>query len=293
MIARRLGWLGLLLGLAGPLAGCGDEPGYTRKDGRWHHDEAPVAVADPRSFQPLDALFARDAVQGYYRGQPVAGSHGASFQALSPHEARDRRAVYWADTYRKAQEYWAWRHVRVQVIGGADPASYQVLGHGYARDARSVWYEGRAFAVRDPASFTPIDSRFARDAQRGYFDRAEVPGSDGASFEVLAEDGGSHARDRHRVYSLHIELNDPLKPPHAVVRVLEGARPATVRVPGRGYAVDGATVWWRGRLVAGADGTSFQVLDSVGGGVDGQDARATYAEGRRQAVAVARSSTPR
>ena len=154
-ILHRLGALGTLLAL---LTGCGDDPGYTRKAGRWHHDDQPVAVADAGSFQPLDARFARDAVQGYYRGQAIAGTHGPTFQVLSEHEARDRQAVYRADTYRKAQEYWSIRHVRVDVIAGADPARYQVLGHGYSRDDRQVWYDGQPFAVRDPASFTPIDS---------------------------------------------------------------------------------------------------------------------------------------
>ena len=285
---HRLGALGTWLAL---LTGCGDDPGYTRKAGHWHHDDTPVAVADASSFQPLDARFARDAVQGYYRGQPVAGSHGATFQVLSEHEARDRQAVYWADTHRKAREYWAIRHVRVAVMAGADPARYQVLGHGYSRDDRQVWYDGQPFAVRDPASFTPIDSRFARDAQRGYFDRTEVPGSHGPSFEVLADDGGSHARDQHRVYSAHIELNDPLKPPHAVVRVLAGAQPATVRVLGRGYAVDGARVWWRGRPVAGADAGSFQVLETARDQADAQDARSDFLEGRRRDLALA-GATP-
>ena len=48
-------------------------------------------------------------------------------------------------------------------------------------------------------------------------------------------------------------------------------------------------------LVAGADGGSFQVLETGSGrsDVDGQDARSTFVEGRRQAVAVARGSAPR
>ncbi|MEN9631113.1 MAG: hypothetical protein RJA10_4341 [Pseudomonadota bacterium] len=275
---RRLWAWSPLLAL---LAGCGDDLAYTRKAGRWHHDDMPVVAADAASFQPLDARFARDAVQGYYRGQAIAGSHGPTFQVLSEHEARDRLAVYRGDTYRKAQEYWSIRHVRVDVIAGADPARYQVLGHGYARDGRQVWYEGQPFPVRDPASFTPIDSRFARDALRGYFDRTEVPGSHGPSFEVLTDDGGSHARDHRQVYSLHIELNAPLKPPHAVVRTLAGADPATVRVLGRGYAVDGSRVWWRGQAVAGADAGSFQVLDRPGDQADARDAKSGFLDGRR------------
>jgi hypothetical protein len=289
--AWRAGLTGLtgLMGLLG-LAACGDDAGYGRKAGRWMHEDTAVNVADPRSFQPLDARFARDAVQGYYRGQPVAGSHGPSFEALSEHEARDRHAVYWADTYRKAQEYWAWRHVRVSRVAGADPVRYQVLAHGYARDGLRAYFEGQAFAVADAASFAPLDTRFARDARSGYFERVAIAGSDGTSFTLLDPDTGTHARDRSRVYSAHIELNQPLQPPHPVVRVLQGARPETTRVAGQGYAVDGAHVWWRGRMVADADAGSFEVL-AVGGDADARDARSHFREGRRQADTLARAAT--
>lgn len=275
------GPLGWLCALVTGLVGCGDDPGYVRKAGQWQYEDQPVTVADPRSFQPLDALFARDDRQAYYRGVAIAGSHGPSFQPLSAHEARDRQTVYWADTYRKAQEYWAWRHVRVTALAGADPASYQVLGHGYARDARSAWFEGQAFAVRDPATFTPLDMRFARDAQRAYFERVEIAGSDGTGFELLDPDTGTHARDHRHVYSAHIELNQPLQPPHPVVRVLQGARPDSTRVLGQGYAVDGNRVWWRGLPVAGADAASFEV-QAAGGESDARDARSSYRDGRRR-----------
>jgi hypothetical protein len=287
VLARLIG-LGGLASLVG-LAACGDDAGYVRKSGRWLHEDSPVNAADPRSFQPLDARFARDAVQGYYRGQPVAGSHGPSFEALSEHEARDRHAVYWADTYRKAQEYWALRHVRVAPVAGADPARYQVLAHGYARDGQRAYHEGRGFAVADAASFEPLDARFARDARSGYFERVAITGSDGASFTLVDPDTGSHARDRLRVYSAHIELNQPLRPPHPVVRVLQGARPETTRVAGQGYAVDGARVWWRGRVVVDADAGSFEVL-AVGGDADARDARSHFREGQRQADTVARAA---
>ncbi len=288
LLAGLLGLVGLG-GLTG-LAGCGDNAGYVRKAGQWLYQDSPVNAADPRSFQPLDPRFARDAVQGYYRGQAIAGSHGPSFEALSEHEASDRHAVYWADTHRKAQEYWAVRHVRVTPLAGADPASYQVLGHGYARDARTAWFEGRSFSVRDPASFVPIDIRYARDGQRAYFEQVEIAGSDGASFELLDTDTGTHARDRRAVYSAYIELNQPLQRPHPVVRVLAGAHPATTRVAGQGYAVDGSRVWWRGQPVAGADAASFEVLP-VGTGDDARDARSRYREGRRQVDAAAPSAS--
>ncbi len=289
MTRRHRGWLWALLASLAGLGACGDDAGYARKSGRWLHEDTAFTPADPRSFEPLDARFARDAVQGYYRGVAIAGSDGASFQALSAHEARDRRAVYWADTYRKAQEYWAWRHVHVLPVTGADPASYRVLGHGYARDVQQAYFEGQAFVVADAASFEPLDASFARDARQGYYERLAVAGSDGSSFERIDPDTGTHARDRLHVYSTHVELNQPLQRPHPVVRVLPGADPATVRVPGQGYAVDATRVWWRGRPVAGADGKSFELL-ATGGDADARDARSSFRQGRRLQAALAQSA---
>lgn len=280
--------LALLLGAAG----CDDGAGYRRSGGRWHYGEQPLAGADAASFRALDRLFARDRQHGYYRGEAIEGSLGASFEVLSEHEARDDARVYWADTERRAQEYWSIKHVVVHPMAGADPVSYRTLGYGYGRDAASGWYQGRAFAVRDPASFEALDSRFARDAQAGYYERQAIPGSDGASFAMLDSDG-THARDRHRVYSTHIEINDPGgRRPHPVVRALRGADPATVRVPGGGYAIDGARVWWRGRLLAGADAASFEVLHGAGN-ADARDAGGPWHEGRRLSADELRADAAR
>lgn len=277
-IARALGAVALCL--ATLLAGCEQGGGYERRGGGWTYDDTAFEPLDAATLQPLDRHFARDARRGYYRGRVIADSDGASFERLSAHEARDRHAVYWADTERKPQEYWAYAHVRIRRIDGADPGSYQVLPHGHARDRQRVYYEGRPFAVRDVASFEPLDRLLARDAQRGYFDRTEVPGSHGPSFGWVDPGESLHARDRERVWCLFFDLDPPDGHGQPTVRLLQGARPDQVRVPGQGYAVDGARVWHRGRLLAGADGASFEV---VGDGVesDARDARHRYLRGRR------------
>lgn len=278
LLAGGVALVGLVM-----LGGCDiGNSGYRKRDGQWLYDDNTSVPCDMASFVPIDKLFGRDAQRGYYRGRPIDDSDGRSFEVLSEHEARDARQVYWADTYRKGQEYYTIRHVRVTVIAEADAARYRALGHDYGSDGRHAYYEGLRFAVRDAASFQPIDYRFARDAQRGYFERQEIPGSDGAHFALVDVHEGAHAHDGRRVYHAHVEINDPNRSPHPVVRVLAGAQPATVRVLGGGYAADGARAWWRGQPMAGADGATLTRLEhSADDGADASDGRYRYKEGKR------------
>lgn len=230
-----------LLGLGGlvGLTGCGDS-GYRRVGSEWHYGEHPVAPHDAASFRVLNDTFARDARRGYYRGGAVPGSDGTSFEALSEHEARDARAVYWADTYRNAQEYWSVRHLRIDELPQADPASYRVLGHGYARDRRRLWFEGQSFEARDLASFEPLNALFARDAQRGYYERTEIAGSDGPSFGMLDAHDLHYARDRRQVYYAWIDIDSEPNRARPRAIVVRGADPASFRSLAGENAPDGA-----------------------------------------------------
>jgi len=277
--------LACVLGLLG-LGGC-DGGGYKQRGGQWLYDDQPFAPVAPSSLRPIDRLFARDERHAYYRGQLIAGSEGASFEVLSEHEARDRAAVYYADTFRRAQEYWSIRHVHVAPIPEALPATYRVLGMGYASDGQHAYLEGQALRVRDPASFQPLDRRFARDAQRGYYEGTEIADSDGRSFEIIAAGDGDHVRDRAHVWHAHIEIDDPNRPAHPAVTLLAGARPASVRVLGQGYAVDGGSVWWRGRRVAKADAASFVLVEPSTDEADARDAQRSYRQGRPASTPVA------
>lgn len=286
LVQRGLAVLAACAVLAGA-GGC-DSGGYRRSGSGWTYDEQPFKPLDPRSLQPLGPHFARDRRVGYYRGQVVPGSDGASFEVLSDHEARDQRAVYYADTERRAQEYWAWAHVRVRVVPGADPARYQVLAYGYARDGRQAFQHGRPLAVHDAASFEPLNRLVTRDRVRGYYDGREIPGSDGASLAFVDPQEAEHLQDRQQVWHAFIDLQHPSGHPGPVVRLLSGARPGQVRVLGAGYAVDGPRAWWRGQPLAGADGQSLQRVepdapsaDGSGQPVDVQDARHAWHQGRR------------
>lgn len=279
LVLHGLAWSAAWSGLA-LLIAC-DNGGYRRTGNGWTYDDQPFNPLDPRSLKPLGPHFARDDRHGYYRGQVVADSHGPSFQVLSAHEARDRQAVYYADTERRAQEYWAWAHVRVRRITGADPVHYQVLAYGYARDGRQAFRQGLPLAVHDAASFEPLSRLVTRDRVRGYHDDREIPGSDGASLAFVDPQEAEHLKDRQHVWHTFIDLQHPSGHPRPVVRLLAGARPGSVRVLGAGYAADGSHAWWRGLPLAGADGQALQRVDLSRPDVDAQDGRHAWHQGRR------------
>ena len=273
--------LRLCLGLLVGLAGCDGSSGYRLHGGQWTHNGVEFTPEDAASFRVIDTLFARDARRGYYRGSAVPDSDGPTFGALSVHEARDRDAVYYCDTYRKGQEYWSIQHVRVERIRDADPASYRALSEGYARDAHRAYAEGIPFDVRDVATFEPLAADFARDAQRGYYARAEIAGSHGPSLAILDERDPSYARDRANVYHGRHETDRSDSRSRPVLRTLKQADPATLRVLGRGYAGDTRHIWYRGVLMKDVDATSFQVADSYVGEADASDRNGPWSAGRR------------
>ena len=282
---------GLVTGVSG-LTGCDVRSGYTHKDGLWNYGGTRQFIpVDPKTFKPIDDLFARDAQRGYYRGSVIDDSDGKTFEVLSEHEARDAKSVFYADTYRKGQEYYTQRHNRVFTVAGADAGSYRRLAHGYARDVRQVYYEGQAFRVRDVPSFEPLDVRYARDAQRGYYERTEIPGSHGPSFALLDVRAAEFARDRAQVYHGHIDTTEPnqQKP---VLRVLRGADAASIRSVGRGYVADAQRVWYRSDPVAGADAASFKVNEDYTSELDASDHLGRYRQGQRVAEGRASVNAP-
>ncbi len=299
MAKHRLPWplrallyaLGLLTGLGG-VSGCDVRTGYTEKDGLWNYGGTRQFIpVDPPSFKPIDDIFARDAQRGYYRGSVIDDSDGKTFEVLSEHEARDAQSVFYADTYRKGQEYYTQRHNRVFAIAGADPASYRRLAHDYSRDAKQVFYEGLAFKVRDVASFEPLDVRWARDAQRGYYERIEVPGSHGPSFALLDVRAPEFARDRAQVYHGRMDLSEPNRP-RPVQTVLRGADVASIRMVGRGYVADAKQVWFGAQPVAGADAASFKVNEDTTSELDASDMLTRYRLGQRAPEGRASVSAP-
>ena len=265
------------------VSGCASEDPsiWKRVDGKWSYDRTPFEAADPATLKAIDGQFAKDAVQAYYRGIAVTGSDAASFEVLSEHEARDRRAVYWGETYRKGQDYYTVKYARIAPIVDADPAAYRVLKYDYGSDSKRVFKDGHLLrGIRDPASFGVFTPRLSRDAKRAYFEDIEIPESDGASFEIADVHDDAWVRDGKHAWHVRHGQPESGQPVKREVRVLVGANAKALRPLGQEYATDGVRVWWRGNVLADVDMASFLPIegDSV---IDARDARGAFMRGRR------------
>jgi hypothetical protein len=214
----------------------------------------------------------------HYHDVPVAGADAVSFTVLSEHYAKDRAHVYYGDRYREGREYYAIAHDRVAALRDADPATFRYIAREYGKDATHVWFEGGRYAVQEAASFELLDYAFARDRTSGYCYLAPVPGSDGPTFAAVDD---HYAKDRARAYHCSLETDGGSHAPVATVVPLAQAQPATLKSLERGYAADGARVWYRGTLVDDADVASFEVLPVGHGDADARDARGTFVMGKR------------
>lgn len=196
---------------------------------------------------PKDSPFQQKGGQWYYRDALIIGSEASSFVALSKHYAKDGRRVYFGDTYRKGQEYFAIKHSRVEVIDGADAATFALIDDAFARDARRIYADGRPLRVADPSTFTPIPGRpFAKDSKAGYYNGWLVPGSSGASFEALDD---HFARDARQVFFCDVFVPPNTATPELRSAMLPEADVATFTALGGGYARDAARLYFEDRLI--------------------------------------------
>jgi hypothetical protein len=292
-----------VMGFLSFLLGCQSKGPYQLKDGVWHFEDVRLQGEPRGKLTPLNGTFAKSADRVYYRDVVVPEADAASFQALSDHYAKDRRAAYYGDTYRDGREYFLVKRSRVRQIAGADATTFRSVEDEYGRDARNWFFEGERFAVEDADSYEILDDGFGRDKVRGYYMRAPVPDSDGRSFAVV---DNHYAKDAGRVF--HCDL-EPALPPIMRATRLPGAVPGTFKSLGSGYAADDSLVFYRGVLVSkeaptfqvltmsyaksasqvfylgeavkGADAPSFAVLDSLTETADAADRAATYQQGRR------------
>lgn len=265
------------------LSGCTrDDPSvWKRIDGKWSYDRNPFDSADPETLTPIDGLFAKDAVQAYYRGGPIPGSDPSTFEVLSKHEARDRRAVYWCDTYRKGQDYYTVRYNRIETIADADPVAYKVLKYDYASDGARVFKEGQQLrGVHDPASFEVFTPRLSRDAKRAYFEDIEIPDSDGATFEIPDVHDDAWVRDHKHAWHVRNGQPEAGQPVKREVALLVGANAAALRPLGQEYATDGVHLWWRAVMLVDVDRASFAPVESDST-MDARDVRGAFVRGKR------------
>ena len=270
------------MGLLSFLFGCGDDlkpPGqkqwpFHQKEGSW-----------------------------YYRDLRIEDADGKSFSVINDNYAKDKDRVYFADTYRKGQEYYTVKHSRLRVLNGADPTTFRILSYDYSRDKSSVFYEGVAFPVKDIETFELIDREYARDRVTAYYRQRPIPGSDGSTFAII---GQGYSKDAKRIFYSGLPPGEHNRDHRLMVK---GARPESFKVLSGGYAIDAAQVYYRGELltrevasftllnggyaksatrvyfmgkrIPDADAASFETLERDTGTADAKDRNAQYRHGER------------
>ena len=294
------------------LFGCESGSPFHKKDGHWYFESNNLGVDSSTPLTPLNDHFARVGDRVFYRENAIYrengtdGADSATFVALDDHYGKDKRAVYFGDTYRDGKEYFLVKRVRVGPIVGADPASFRLLKDGYAADTLHAYYLGTPFAVRDVASFEVLEYGYARDRMRGYNRLTEIAGSDGASFVALDLD---YAKDATHAWYSYLDNDPKTGRMRSVSLDIKGVDAASFVTRTSGYAIDAKRIYYRGRAISaspdgfecltpsyakntsevlyygkpigGAEAATFHVLQPAHEGADAADAKSRYLNGER------------
>lgn len=247
----------LLMGLLAWLFGCSSDSPYTKKDGEWYFKKDRIATEEGETLTPLSKKFAKSNRTAYFESSSLGDVDVATFEALSDEYAKDKNGVWYCDTYRDSKEYWSIKRYRTPLIAGADAPSFRMLDKYYARDRNRVYSDGVGFEVRDIETYERIGDQHARDKVSGYFMRAEIKGSDGATF---SEVDGNYSKDAKRVYYSKYDSNFGQHRPVERSVALPGADPATFVAHRHGYAQDAAQAYYNDLVITKSVAT-FKLLE--------------------------------
>lgn len=296
----------LVMGLLSWLFGCGTDNPYTQKNGEWYFKKDKLSLEKGETLTPLTRKFAKSNRTAYFESSMLGDVDVATFEALSDHYAKDKNSVWYCDTYRDGKEYWTIKRYRTPRISGADAPSFRMLDDYYARDKHRVYSDGNAFEVRHIDTYERLGDAHARDKISGYFMRAEIKGSDGATFSAV---NGHYSKDAKRVFWSKYDSNLGQHAPVERTVVLAGADPATFvahehdyaqdaaqayynetiitksvatfRMLTEGYAIADNKVWYQGEVLKDADAATFAVLPLSDDGNIAQDKHGKLNYGKR------------
>ena len=176
-----------------------------RKDDRiWARDTLDyyvemqaIPIADPATFQVIEAWYAKDSRQVYFGSKVLDGADAASFQGIggeSGEFAKDARHVY----------------CQGQVVEDCDAATFQLLKYRFAKDSKHGYFcyqsespplllpdsDGQTFEVIGPSS---QGFGYAKDSKQVYQGGFVIEGADPATFVVDPSDP-EKASDKNRRY---------------------------------------------------------------------------------------------
>ncbi len=179
----------------------------------------------------------------YYNGEHVPYIKTGAFLSLSDQVGKDNRRVYWGPN----------------IIKGADARTFELFSddHFY-RDKKRVFYLGKEIIGADPATFIvfyvnrdlPQFSYYAKDKKNAYyidsFRTLRIKQLYTRSINKFKGVDDQYATDNEYVYGRGIKR--------------ENSAPRSLRELGHGYWKDKNNVYYDGKILEGADATSFLVI---------------------------------
>ena len=203
--------------------------------------------------------FVEIASSEYAREKPE-GYDSASFERLNKSFAKDINHVYYYN----------------EILEDADPKTFRALDEEYSADSQHVWYREKIIEGANPKTFVApeknnsldISIDLAHDDHDYYWQNNSLHVADMDSFKRI---DGSWAVDRQNVYyiGLSAEIGKDIVPigDYRSFRALNHL-----------YAADAKCVYYKNKIVEGADPKTFVVLK--GGNDYGQDKNRVYCEAR-------------
>lgn len=191
-----------------------------------------------------------------YAAKKPKGYDPATFERLNESFAKDINHVYFYN----------------EILEDANPKTFRALDEDYSADSRHVWYRKDIIEGANPQTFVApeknnsldISIDLAHDDHDYYNQNNPLHVADMGSFKRI---DGSWAVDRQNVYyiGLEAEIGKDIVP-------IGDFR--TFRVLNDFYAADAKYVYYKNKVVEGADPKTFVVLD--GGNDYGQDKNRVY-----------------
>lgn len=154
-------------------------------------------------------------------------------------------------------------------IKHADARTFEPLNHVWAWDATRVFQRDKILRLADRETFVVLNELFAKDAKAVYYTEGQIKGADPETFMAFAPDDEcglrSYAKDAHNVYHRVFTVGKAI--------VVRKADPSSFRPVGRGYGIDGQSVFYEAHRLKGADPATWHQFP---GGNYSRDKKSVY-----------------
>ncbi len=267
---------------------------YIKTDNNGKEKGIVLENANPEKFVIINAnqsgkncvncdIWAKDSMNVYYKHHKLSGADPATFKLLSNGYSKDKNKVYF----------------RENLILNSNIDKFESISHFYAKDNKSIWFCGKPIKGDfETKSFEIFDGYFSKDTKNIYLNNdsnlIKIKSTNPKSFQEIENLNKSSLNsyrfytDGNRIYFLDTEMKpgdinyfytipamvssfQPLTEKHFSMdstnvyyrgTVLEKTIPGNHEILGNNYSKNKKSVYFKNRIIAGADNLSFELLQS-------------------------------